>query len=620
MANEITLKTRLLNLYEDSNGTRFTSTSADDNIRLKKGEILFHEEMVATDKGETPVVLMKVGDGVTTNDKLNVVATRAADVYAWAKETGLTITKDGEGNVVSGIVWDASLNEGKGGIKFTTAAVATSEGLEDLQRRVKDIEDDYVTEAELTAAIEDAKEYADNNDANTTYSFSIPAEGDNKGKLVITPSEGEATVLDLITPKELEDILADYATKAYVDEAIAAAKKYADGLASNYEEAGAAAKAQAAAISAAEADATAKADAARDTAKAYADGIKADLLGDDLEDTFNTLKAVQDWVNEHGEAATDLTEGLATETANREAADLALSDRIKVYEDAKGTYATTTQVDSAKTEAISAAAADAKSKADAALEAAKTYADQAEADAVATAAADAKSKADTAESNAKTHATDLNTAMNTRVEALEGIDHEAYKAADTTLHTTISGEIDALANGAVKTNTDAIATINNSLKSAAYTESSAYATAAQGAKADTAVQTVKVLGQSLNKNSNELSVDQAKTALGLGSAAYKADTAFDAAGSAAAAKSGAEATAASALASAKSELEGKISSGDTATLNAAKADATEKADTAKANAISEIKNFYTGGTGIVIGADGSISISESLTLVLDANA
>ena len=86
MANEITLKTRLLNLYEDSNGTRFTSTSDDDNIRLKKGEILFHEEMVATDKGETPVVLMKVGDGVTTNDQLDVVAARAADVYAWAKK------------------------------------------------------------------------------------------------------------------------------------------------------------------------------------------------------------------------------------------------------------------------------------------------------------------------------------------------------------------------------------------------------------------------------------------------------------------------------------------------------------------------------------------------------
>lgn len=40
------------------------------------------------------------------------------------------------------------------------------------------------------------------------------------------------------------------------------------------------------------------------------------------------------------------------------------------------------------------------------------------------AAADATSKANTAESNAKGHADSLNTAMNTRVEALEAIDHE----------------------------------------------------------------------------------------------------------------------------------------------------------------------------------------------------
>jgi hypothetical protein len=45
-------------------------------------------------------------------------------------------------------------------------------------------------------------------------------------------------------------------------------------------------------------------------------------------------------------------------------------------------------------------------------------------EAIDAAAADATSKANTAESNAKGHADSLNTAMNTRVEALEAIDHE----------------------------------------------------------------------------------------------------------------------------------------------------------------------------------------------------
>lgn len=46
------------------------------------------------------------------------------------------------------------------------------------------------------------------------------------------------------------------------------------------------------------------------------------------------------------------------------------------------------------------------------------------------------------------------------------------------------------------------------------------ATAAQGALADTALQSVKVLGSTLTKESNELTVAAAKTALGLKSAAY----------------------------------------------------------------------------------------------------
>lgn len=46
------------------------------------------------------------------------------------------------------------------------------------------------------------------------------------------------------------------------------------------------------------------------------------------------------------------------------------------------------------------------------------------------------------------------------------------------------------------------------------------ATAAQGALADTALQSVKVLGSTLTKGSNELTVADAKTALGLKSAAY----------------------------------------------------------------------------------------------------
>lgn len=48
---------------------------------------------------------------------------------------------------------------------------------------------------------------------------------------------------------------------------------------------------------------------------------------------------------------------------------------------------------------------------------------------------------DTAEANATGHADELNTAMDTRVKKLEGIDHDAYKAADTTLKAELNESI-----------------------------------------------------------------------------------------------------------------------------------------------------------------------------------
>ena len=86
------------------------------------------------------------------------------------------------------------------------------------------------------------------------------------------------------------------------------------------------------------------------------------------------------------------------------------------------------------------------------------------------------------------------------------------------------------ANGTVKVNGSDVKV--HGLKSAAYTDSSAYATAAQGTKADTAVQGMTILGKALSKDTNTLTAEEAKTALGLGSAAYENTDAFDAAGAA----------------------------------------------------------------------------------------
>jgi hypothetical protein len=151
------LNTRIQLKYDSY--ANWTSTTLGDNkganFVLKAGEIgichlptSYNEQQVV---GSQPSqVLFKVGDGTSKFYELPWASAKAADVYAWAKQASLPVTKVGNGNVVAAIEWD----EATKGIKFTTASVATSEGMEQLTNRVQTIEDTYATDAELAAAVE----------------------------------------------------------------------------------------------------------------------------------------------------------------------------------------------------------------------------------------------------------------------------------------------------------------------------------------------------------------------------------------------------------------------------------------------------------------------------------
>lgn len=232
--------------------------------------------------------------------------------------------------------------------------------------------------------IEGLEGFIASQDTNTKYEFVI----NDNSELVITSKELDGTTktaatLDILTPAELNTILAGYVTKTKLVEdlsqhvsnatfatfqeantaAIADAKAAGTAASTALGEyktandaalAGVKATAEAATTMAAveakgyavatnvaseierveglvSAEAS-RADAAEKKAladaKAYADGIKSDLLGDDLADTFNTLKDVQDWVDTHGVEATNLSTALAAETKAREEADTALDGKI----------------------------------------------------------------------------------------------------------------------------------------------------------------------------------------------------------------------------------------------------------------------------------------------------
>ena len=152
----------------------------------------------------------------------------------------------------------------------------------------------------------------------------------------------------------------------------------------------------------------------------------------------------------------------------------------------------------------------------------KAYVDQAEQDAVNTAASDATQKANAAEQNAKTYADGLIAGLDVEDTEVEGQYVSAVAEVDGKI--TVSRKqlpakpviAEGATNGTISV--DSVDVAVHGLKSAAYTEASDYATAAQGALADSALQKTDITTGSAN---GTISVNGSDVQVkGLGSAAY----------------------------------------------------------------------------------------------------
>ena len=158
------------------------------------------------------------------------------------------------------------------------------------------------------------------------------------------------------------------------------------------------------------------------------------LIADGAKESLDTLAEIAAWIQKHPDDASAMNKAIgdletlvgtlpdsvsattivgfvqeivATEKSRAEGVEAGLDGRLATVEGAVATV--DSRIATAKQEAIDAAAGD------------------------------ATSKANTAEANAKAHADGLNTAMNTRVEALEAIDHDHANKA----------ELDKIADGDV---------------------------------------------------------------------------------------------------------------------------------------------------------------------------
>ena len=180
----------------------------------------------------TEINVTVVDDGAITADLVSVgygkLAQDVKDAFASAEYVGTIPVKEQEVNgekvdVYAGLDVVGYINKkaeetlaaAQGGSSETAASVKQQlDNYKDTNNtRVKAIEDDIANNRDA---------WAKNDNDNTTYQFSIPTEGNDKGKLLVEKKEiGEDTwtkvdAYDFTTPDELAAALANYYTKEEV--------------------------------------------------------------------------------------------------------------------------------------------------------------------------------------------------------------------------------------------------------------------------------------------------------------------------------------------------------------------------------------------------------------------
>lgn len=485
----------------------------ESSLVLKAGELAIaylgdSKDLTTAVQGEgvnQKPVLFKVGDGSHTFKDLPFASALAADVYTWAKQS----EGDFVNNFLSLKTSDGTSIQAKLNAVFATDSelstaisdlrteLSGTNGIAGAISRITAIENTMATDDELSAAI--AQEVKDRNDAIEVEADRAKAAEEALGKRIdaidfvdnselataLAPYAKSADVaatyetiakVDLVRDrvKALEDHKDDY--KAYADQAEADALKDAKAYTDERETAITAAYQ-------AYAD-QAEADALKD-AKAYADEVKkAILTGDsttELKAAYDTLVEIQEWIEGAGVNATELTEAIAAETKKREEADEAINDRIDALNITDGKVANAAMADKANSLTDAAKAEVKEVKVDNA-----TNADVADS---LTENAKAEVKAVKVDKAAHADVAD-------KASGLDAAGEAAVKAVkvDKAAHADDADKLGGVAAADYALKTDAQGYANTAEQNAkGYADSLAgnYATAAQGAKADSALQSIE---------------------------------------------------------------------------------------------------------------------------------
>ena len=409
--SEKILNTRIQLRYDSFNNWKTPNDGR--GALLKKGELavayLAEAKTATTPDDGTHPIMFKVGPGYF--NELPWASALAADVYGWAKKVR------GESTDVDYTKTIKTKNEETGVETTTTSIITVQTAIDALYQAIETLSGDAgASIAELITIINKNKQdiadivteigVASIGDEAATGLYAVieaaqaTAAADATSKANAAQAAAEATAAAALATARTEISAEIDADVTALETALDARLDILEGI--NHETFATKAEMEAETAVREAAEAQVLADA-----QAYADEIKADLLGesDTLEGTYDTLREIAGWISTHeGETVTNLTQAIADEEAARKAADDSLAERIKAYEDVKSTYATKSEVEAAQ----SAASEDATAKANAAEAAAKAHADSvaatAKSEAISTASEDATAKANAAEAAAKAHA------------------------------------------------------------------------------------------------------------------------------------------------------------------------------------------------------------------------
>lgn len=327
MAIEKVISTRIVLTHDEYSALKSKTLKAGEVVLAKVGTT------EANGKVSEPIWMMKVGDGTSTVANCPWLVAPAADVYEWAKKSSLEVSAvptlpiskiDGlqdalDGKAAAGHNHDDVYKKIQEAVAESGAADKTLKISQDAQGKITVTPVDIaIAQTQVTGLVDALAGKSDTGHKHvaadiTDFDNAVATKVNSMGIATsdtVTALDGRVEAVE----GAIDAIKDDADIDSFADVKAELAKKQDTIPANTYDAYGSAAQALV-------------------DAKAYTDDVKADILGEGITETFDTLKEIEDWITKQGGSTVELTKAIADEAKAREDADKLINDELATYGD-----------------------------------------------------------------------------------------------------------------------------------------------------------------------------------------------------------------------------------------------------------------------------------------------